>query len=74
MRIPVPDRTGMIAEITVLVTELGINIVDLEIAHSVDGNRGVMLVVVDQLSAPTLLTTLSGRGYRATSTPVGPIR
>jgi prephenate dehydrogenase len=74
VRVPVPDRTGMIAEITVLVTELGINIVDLEIAHSVDGNQGVMLVVVDQLSAPTLLATLSGRGYRATSTPVGPIR
>jgi prephenate dehydrogenase len=72
VRIPVPDRTGMIAEITVLVTELGINIVDLEIAHSVDGDRGVLLVVVDQLSAPTLLATLSGRGYRATSTPVGP--
>jgi prephenate dehydrogenase len=74
VRVPVPDRTGIIAEITVLVTELGINIVDLEIAHSVDGNQGVMLVVVDQLSAPTLLATLSGRGYRATSTPVGPIR
>ncbi len=73
VRIPVPDRTGMIAEITVLVTELGINIVDLEIAHSVAGNQGVMVVVVDQLSAPTLLATLSGRGYRATSTPVGPI-
>ncbi|MGD0392151.1 MAG: prephenate dehydrogenase/arogenate dehydrogenase family protein [Acidimicrobiales bacterium] len=74
VRIPVPDWSGMIADITVLVTELGINIVDLEIAHSVDGNQGVMLVVVDQLSAPTLLATLSGRGYRATSTPVGPIR
>ena len=74
MRIPVPDRTGMLAEITVLATELGINIVDLEIAHSVEGNRGVLVVVVDQLSAPTLLATLSGRGYRATSTPVGTTR
>jgi len=74
VRIPVPDRTGVIAEITVLVTELGINIVDLEIAHSVEGDRGVLVVVVDTLSAPTLLATLSGRGYRATSTPVGPSR
>jgi prephenate dehydrogenase len=72
VRIPVPDRTGVIAEITVLVTELGINIVDLEIAHSVEGDRGVLVVVVDTLAAPTLLATLSGRGYRATSTPVGP--
>jgi prephenate dehydrogenase len=74
VRIPVPDRTGVIAEITVLVTELGINIVDLEIAHSVEGDRGVLLVVVDTLSAPTLLTTLAGRGYRCSSTPVGPTR
>jgi prephenate dehydrogenase len=72
VRIPVPDRTGVLAEITVLVTELGINIVDLEIAHSVEGDRGVLVIVVDTLSAPTLLSTLSGRGYRATSTPAGP--
>jgi prephenate dehydrogenase len=71
VRIPVPDRPKVIAEITVLAAELGINIVDLEIAHSVAGNRGVLLVVVDQLSAPTLLATLTGRGFRATSTPVG---
>ena len=36
VRIPVPDRPGVIAEITVLAAELGINIVDLEIAHSVE--------------------------------------
>ena len=74
VRIPVPDRTGVIAEIAVLVTELGINIVDLEIAHSVAGRQGVLVLVVDKLSAPTLLATLANRGYRATGTPVGPIR
>jgi prephenate dehydrogenase len=71
VRIPVPDRTGAIAEVTVLAAELGINIVDLEIAHSVEGDRGVLVLVVDTLSAPTLLATLSDRGYRASSTPVG---
>jgi prephenate dehydrogenase len=70
VRIPVPDRKGVFAEIAVLVTELGINIVDLEIAHTMDGG-GVFVVVVDQLSAPTLVATLTGRGYRASSTPVG---
>jgi prephenate dehydrogenase len=74
VRVPVPDRTGVIAEITLLVTELGINIVDLEIAHSVEGDRGVLVVVVDSLAAPTLVATLSGRGYRASGTPVGPNR
>ncbi len=74
VRIPVLDRTGAIAEVAVLAAELGVNIVDLEIAHSVDGDRGVLILVVDTLSAPTLLTTLSGRGYRATSAPVGTTR
>ena len=74
VRIPVPDRKGVIADVAVLVTELGINIVDLEIAHSVAGNRGVMVVVVDHLAGPTLVATLASRGYRATSTPVGPIQ
>ncbi len=74
VRVPVPDRPGVVAEILVLVTELGINIVDLEIAHSVEGDRGVLVLVVDQLSAPTLLTTLAGRGYRAASVPVGTTR
>ena len=40
VRIPVPDRTGVLADITVLASELGINIFDLEIAHSVEGDRG----------------------------------
>jgi prephenate dehydrogenase len=71
VRIPVPDRTGVLADITTLAAELGVNIFDLEIAHSVEGDRGVLVLVVDTLSAPTLLATLPGRGYRATSTPVG---
>ncbi len=74
MRIPVPDRKGVLAEVTTLVTELGINIVDLEIAHSVEGDRGVLVLVVDSQSAPTLVATLRERGYRATSNPVGTTR
>jgi prephenate dehydrogenase len=74
VRIPVLDRTGAIAEVTVLAAELGINIVDLEIAHSVEGDRGVMVLVVDTLAGPTLLSTLSDRGYRASSSPVGSTR
>ena len=74
VRIPVLDRVGVFAEVTVLAAELGVNIFDLEIAHSVEGDRGVLVLVVDSLSVPTLLSTLSSRGYRASSTPVGGTR
>jgi prephenate dehydrogenase len=74
VRVPLLDRTGAIAEVTVLAAELGINIVDLEIAHSVDGDRGVLVMTVDTLSAPTLLTTLAERGYRASGSPPGTTR
>jgi prephenate dehydrogenase len=74
VRIPMLDRPGALAEVTVLATELGINILDVEIAHSVAGNRGVLVLVVDTLSGPTLLSTLIDRGYRASSSPVGTTR
>ena len=74
VRIPVPDRPGVLAEVTTLAAELGINIFDLEIAHSVDGDRGVLVLLVDHLSAPTLLATLADRGYRASGSPPGTTR
>ena len=43
VRIPVLDRPGTLAEIASLATELGINIFDVEIAHSVEGDRGVLV-------------------------------
>ena len=47
MRVPVPDRPGVLAEVTTLAGELGVNIADLEIAHSGEGDRGVLILVVD---------------------------
>jgi prephenate dehydrogenase len=73
VRIPVLDRPGTIAEIAVLATELGINIFNLEIAHSVEGARGVLVVVVDAASAGTLTDTLATRGHRSSTTPVGTV-
>ena len=37
LRIPVPDRPGVIAEVTTLAGRLGVNIADFEIAHSLEG-------------------------------------
>lgn len=74
VRVPVTDQLGVFAEITTLAAELGVNIVDVEIAHSVEGDRGVFVLVVDGQAAPRLLAALAERGYRATSAPVGPAR
>ena len=48
---PVPDRPGVLAEVTTLAGELGVNIFDLEIAHSAEGDRGVLVLVVDAAAA-----------------------
>ena len=37
----------MLAEVTTLAAELGVNIADLEIAHSAEGNRGVLIMLVE---------------------------
>lgn len=74
VRIPVQDRPGTVAEILVLATELAINIYDLEIAHSVEGAWGVLVVLVDAAAAPTLTGALAGKGYRSSVTPIGTAR
>ena len=37
LRVPVPDRPGVIAEVTTLAGRLGVNVADVEIAHSLEG-------------------------------------
>jgi prephenate dehydrogenase len=70
VRIPVPDRPGVLAEVTTLAGELDVNIVDLEIAHSVEGDRGVLIVTIDARAADRVLDALGERGYRPAATPI----
>ncbi|HEY3842767.1 MAG TPA: prephenate dehydrogenase [Acidimicrobiales bacterium] len=64
LRIPVPDRQGVLAEITSLAADAGISIYDIEIAHSAEGPRGVLILVVDSGEAARLAEAVEGRGYR----------
>lgn len=64
VRIPVPDRPGVLAEITTLATELGVNIYDVEIAHSSEGEAGVVIVLVEAALVERLQGGLLARGYR----------
>ena len=64
IRIPVPDQAGVFAEVTTLVGQLGVNIEDIEIAHSVEGDRGVLSLVIDAERADLATGALQRRGYR----------
>lgn len=46
LRVLVPDRPGVLSEITTLAGRLSVNVFDLEFAHSLEGDRGVMVLVV----------------------------
>jgi prephenate dehydrogenase len=63
-RVPVPDRPGVLAEIMTLCSELGVNVEDFEVAHSLEGDKGVLVVIVDATARDLLRGALLARGYR----------
>jgi prephenate dehydrogenase len=64
LRVVVPDRPGALAEVTTLATELDVNIADLEIAHSAEGDRGVLILLVEVGDLERLHDALGARSYR----------
>ena len=61
----VPDRPGVLAEVTTAAGELGANIEDLRIVHSTEGGQGRLeLVVSGPERAESLVGALMGLGYR----------
>lgn len=64
MRIPILDRAGAAAEIFTLAAELGVNIANFEVVHSIEGNRGIAVVLVDAGRADLYRGGLIARGYR----------
>lgn len=62
-RIPVPDRPGVLAEVTTVLGELGVNIWDLEIAHSAEGDRGVLVLSITADNTERARSALIERGY-----------
>ena len=64
MRIPIPDRAGAAAEVFTLAAELGVNIASFEVVHSLEGDRGVAVVLVDAGAAELFRGGLIARGFR----------
>ena len=64
VRIPIPDRPGAAAEVFTLAAELGVNTANFEVSHSVEGDRGVLIMVVDAASAELFRGGLIARGFK----------
>jgi len=70
VRVPVPDRPGVVADVTTLAGELAVNIENLEIVHSAEGDRGVLVLVVDEKVAEVLREALVARDFRPSVHPL----
>jgi prephenate dehydrogenase len=70
LRIPVLDREGVIAEVATLAARFGVNISDLEIAHSIEGRSGVLVLVVAATGLDAFEESLIEHGYHVARTPL----
>jgi prephenate dehydrogenase len=70
VRVPVPDRPGVLAEVTTLAGALDVNIADLEIAHSSEGEQGVLILLVEATAAERLRAGLLEHGFRPAVSPL----
>lgn len=71
IRVPVPDRPGVLAEVTTSVGNLGINIESLDIVHAEEGGQGFLrLSVVGADNSARATDVLRCLGYEATETEV----
>lgn len=64
LRVPVPDRPGVLSQVTTTASDLNVNIYDIEIVHTVEGQPGVLLLAVVNEQADTLARALEAHGYR----------
>lgn len=71
VRIAIRDQKGELARITTLAADHDVNIYDLEIAHSAEGPRGVVLALVDSDAAALFARALTEVGYRPSVNPLG---
>ncbi len=64
VRIPIPDRPGAAADVFALAGELGVNIFDFEVVHSLEGDRGIIVMVVDNHQVDLFKGGLLARTFR----------
>ena len=65
VRVRMPDQPGAAAGIFILASELGVNVADFEVAHSSEGEGGVLILTVEAALVERLTGGLIARGYRS---------
>jgi prephenate dehydrogenase len=64
LRLPIPDRPGVLAEVTTTVGKVGVNIEDLGIEHAPEGGRGTLrLAIMGPRNAHRAREALEALGY-----------
>jgi prephenate dehydrogenase len=71
VRVPIADRPGALAEVTTLLGEMAINIFDFEVAHSAEGDMGVLVLVIDSAASGRARDALHLREFRCSVRPLG---
>jgi prephenate dehydrogenase len=63
LQVPVPDRPGVLAELTATMGSAEVNIEDLQIVHSPEGGRGRVHLTIAASQTDTALRFLIGGGF-----------
>jgi prephenate dehydrogenase len=64
VRTVIPDRPGAAAEVFTLAAELGVNVTDFEVYHSAEGERGVLILLIEAAQGDLFRGGLIARGFR----------
>ncbi len=72
VRIPMTDRTGVVAEVTTIASSVGCNIQSIEIDHVTEDSAVLSLVLTDEGDMGQLMGQLIMAGFAASFSPLSP--
>ncbi len=72
VRIPMVNRTGVVAEVTTIASSVGCNIQSIEIDHVSEGNAVLSLVLTDEGDIGQMSYKLVSAGYSVSFSPLSP--
>lgn len=72
VRIPMVNKTGVVAEVTTIASSVGCNIQSIEIDHLSEGNAVLSLMLTDEGDVGQLSFKLINAGYSVSFSPIEP--